>query len=148
VRKNGHGGLGATRDRSLTGRRGDARTTDAWDNGSFDALVATGSMAVPRAGVRETTSSPEGPPMTAAGDRHLLFGLLALQNAIINQGQLVAAFQASEGPCVKGSGGARRSSIGGRCRGQMLIMRHVLADDPDALIVRAYWVKRGLASAE
>ncbi len=31
--------------------------------------------------------------MTAA-DRHLLFGLLALQNGIINQGQLVAAFQA------------------------------------------------------
>ena len=27
-------------------------------------------------------------------DRHLLFGLLALQNGIINQGQLVAAFQA------------------------------------------------------
>src|SRR5271157_1364770 len=32
--------------------------------------------------------------MTAAADRHLLFGLLALQNAIINQGQLLAAFQA------------------------------------------------------
>jgi serine/threonine protein kinase len=32
--------------------------------------------------------------MTAAADRHLLFGLLALQNGIINQGQLVAAFQA------------------------------------------------------
>ncbi len=32
--------------------------------------------------------------MTAAVDRHLLFGLLALQNGIIDQGQLVAAFQA------------------------------------------------------
>jgi serine/threonine-protein kinase len=32
--------------------------------------------------------------MTASADRHLLFGLLALQNGIINQGQLVAAFQA------------------------------------------------------
>ncbi len=32
--------------------------------------------------------------MTAAADRHLLFGLLALQNGIINQGQLVLAFQA------------------------------------------------------
>ena len=32
--------------------------------------------------------------MTAAADRHLLFGLLALQNGIINQAQLVAAFQA------------------------------------------------------
>src|SRR5215469_17521324 len=31
-------------------------------------------------------------PMTA--DRHLLFGLLALQNGLINQGQLLAAFQA------------------------------------------------------
>ena len=32
--------------------------------------------------------------MTGDADRHLLFGLLALQNGIINQGQLVAAFQA------------------------------------------------------
>ncbi len=32
--------------------------------------------------------------MTVDADRHLLFGLLALQNGIINQGQLVAAFQA------------------------------------------------------
>jgi serine/threonine-protein kinase len=32
--------------------------------------------------------------MTAAADRHLLFGLLALQTGIIDQGQLVAAFQA------------------------------------------------------
>jgi hypothetical protein len=30
--------------------------------------------------------------MTAA-DRHLLFGLIALQHGIINQGQLLAAFQ-------------------------------------------------------
>src|SRR5262249_61493709 len=29
-----------------------------------------------------------------AADRHLLFGLLALQNGLINQVQLVAAFQA------------------------------------------------------
>jgi serine/threonine-protein kinase len=35
----------------------------------------------------------ERPPMYAA-DRNLLFGLLALQNGLINQGQLVAAFQA------------------------------------------------------
>ena len=34
-------------------------------------------------------------PMAAiAADRNLLFGLLALQNGLINQGQLVAAFQA------------------------------------------------------
>jgi eukaryotic-like serine/threonine-protein kinase len=32
--------------------------------------------------------------MSAAADRHLLFGLLALQNGLIDQGQLVAAFQA------------------------------------------------------
>src|SRR5436305_3068239 len=32
--------------------------------------------------------------MTAAADRHLLFGLLALQNGLIDQIQLVAAFQA------------------------------------------------------
>jgi serine/threonine-protein kinase len=31
--------------------------------------------------------------MTAAADRHLLFGLLALQNGLIDQGALVAAFQ-------------------------------------------------------
>jgi eukaryotic-like serine/threonine-protein kinase len=32
--------------------------------------------------------------MDAVADRNLLFGLLALQNGLINQGQLVAAFQA------------------------------------------------------
>jgi hypothetical protein len=32
--------------------------------------------------------------MTADGERHLLFGLLALQNGINSQVQLVAAFQA------------------------------------------------------
>ena len=32
--------------------------------------------------------------MTAVADRHLLFGLLALQKGLIHQGQLVAAFQA------------------------------------------------------
>src|SRR5262249_19142529 len=32
--------------------------------------------------------------MTAAADRHLLLGLLALQNGLIHQSQLVAAFQA------------------------------------------------------
>jgi eukaryotic-like serine/threonine-protein kinase len=31
---------------------------------------------------------------TTAAERHLLFGLLALQNGLINKGQLVAAFQA------------------------------------------------------
>jgi hypothetical protein len=32
--------------------------------------------------------------MTAAADRHLLFALVALQNGIINQEQLLAAFRA------------------------------------------------------
>jgi serine/threonine-protein kinase len=32
--------------------------------------------------------------MTTVADRHLLFGLLALQNGLIDQGQLLAAFQA------------------------------------------------------
>jgi serine/threonine-protein kinase len=32
--------------------------------------------------------------MAAVADRHLLFGLLAFQNGLINQGQLLAAFQA------------------------------------------------------
>jgi serine/threonine-protein kinase len=32
--------------------------------------------------------------MAAAADRHLLFGLLALQNGLIDQGQLILAFQA------------------------------------------------------
>ena len=32
--------------------------------------------------------------MTAAADQHLLFGLLALQNGLIDQGQLMLAFQA------------------------------------------------------
>ncbi len=37
---------------------------------------------------------PRSLAMTGATDHHLLFGLLALQNGIINQVQLVAAFQA------------------------------------------------------
>jgi eukaryotic-like serine/threonine-protein kinase len=32
--------------------------------------------------------------LTATADRHLLFGLLALQNGLIDQGQLILAFQA------------------------------------------------------
>jgi eukaryotic-like serine/threonine-protein kinase len=32
--------------------------------------------------------------MIAAADRHLLYGLLALQTGIIDQGQLMVAFQA------------------------------------------------------
>jgi hypothetical protein len=32
--------------------------------------------------------------VTVAAERHLLFGLLALQNGLIDQGQLMLAFQA------------------------------------------------------
>jgi hypothetical protein len=61
-----------------------------------DAALAArlgGCASVPSAG---------GVARSAADDRHLLFGLLALQNGIINQGQLVAAFQAwtlDNAPC-------------------------------------------------
>src|SRR6516162_5386400 len=41
-----------------------------------------------------STAAVRSHAMTAAADRHLLFGLLALQNGLIDQGALVAAFQA------------------------------------------------------
>src|SRR5262245_62029271 len=41
-----------------------------------------------------STAAVRSHAMTAAADRHLLFGLLALQNGLIDQVQLVAAFQA------------------------------------------------------
>ena len=37
---------------------------------------------------------PRSLPMAADADRHLLFGLIALQVGLIDQAQLVAAFQA------------------------------------------------------
>jgi tetratricopeptide (TPR) repeat protein/tRNA A-37 threonylcarbamoyl transferase component Bud32 len=46
-------------------------------------------MATGHTGLQEACSMATIPP-----DRNLLFGLLALQNGLINQGQLVAAFQA------------------------------------------------------
>ena len=45
-------------------------------------------------GPRPSTDDDRSHAMTAAADRHLLFGLLALQNGLIDQVQLVAAFQA------------------------------------------------------
>ena len=75
--------------------------------------------------------------MAADSDRHLLFGLLALQNGIINQGQLLAAFQAwtldksksladhleargdltgARGGAPGGTGGRSPRSARGRCR--------------------------------
>src|SRR5262249_41238032 len=51
---------------------------------------ALGAESPPRA-----PAFPEACPMAAiAADRDLLFGLLALQNGLIDQAQLVAAFQA------------------------------------------------------
>ncbi len=41
-----------------------------------------------------STAHDRSQVVTAAADRHLLFGLLALQNGLIDQGQLVLAFQA------------------------------------------------------
>src|SRR5262252_2896081 len=49
----------------------------------------------PEAGAcARSTDDDRSHAMTAAADRHLLFGLLALQNGLIDQVQLVAAFQA------------------------------------------------------
>src|SRR5262249_57879277 len=42
-------------------------------------------------------TQPGGPLMAADSDRHLLFGLLALQNGLIQPAQLVAAFHAWTG---------------------------------------------------
>src|SRR3979411_1430232 len=57
-----------------------------------DAPSRLGSVAVVRHAGEDIL--PRSFPMTSAADRHLLFGLLALQNGIIDQVQLVAAFQA------------------------------------------------------
>jgi eukaryotic-like serine/threonine-protein kinase len=53
------------------------------------------SRAGPDAGAfAKSTTDDRRHVMTAAADRHLLFGLLALQNGLIDQGQLMLAFQA------------------------------------------------------
>ena len=59
-----------------------------------DAPAAPGLRCRAVAGRAGATLVARSFPMAAAADRHLLFGLLALQNGLINQGQLVAAFQA------------------------------------------------------
>src|ERR1700750_817828 len=53
------------------------------DRGSVAGVGPAGDDVVPRSFL-----------MAAAADRHLLFGLLALQNGLIDQGALVAPFQA------------------------------------------------------
>jgi eukaryotic-like serine/threonine-protein kinase len=50
--------------------------------------------SVPVVGLAGDNALAQSRAMTAVADRHLLFGLLALQNGLINQGQLVAAFEA------------------------------------------------------
>ena len=58
------------------------------------AMFPSRPGSVPVVGLAGDDAVARSLAMTAAADRHLLFGLLALQNGIINQGQLVAAFQA------------------------------------------------------
>ena len=41
-----------------------------------------------------STDDDRNPAMTAAADRHLVFGLLAFENGLINQGRLVVGSQA------------------------------------------------------
>ena len=73
--------------------RGDAPPARAWDNTPVATFPSRpGSVAV--VGCAGDNAVARSLAMTAAADRHLLFGLLALQNGLINQGQLVAAFQA------------------------------------------------------
>ena len=60
-------------------------------------MPVTARAAAPTsgAGAQASPDVPEARPMAAiAADRNLLFGLLALQNGLIDQVQLVAAFQA------------------------------------------------------
>ena len=64
--------------------------------------------------------------MTAAADRHLLFGLLALQNGLINQGQLLAAFQAWT--LDKSKSLADHLEAGGELAGARRAALEVLAD--------------------
>ena len=49
----------------------------------------------PEAGAcARSTDEDRSHAVTAAADRHLLFGMLALQSGLVDQGALVAAFQA------------------------------------------------------
>src|SRR3954471_17446060 len=52
------------------------------------------SSTLGRAAVTYWPAPLKAHPMAADADRHLLFGLLALQNGLIDQAQLVAAFHA------------------------------------------------------
>ena len=72
---------------------GDGPPEPAWDNTRV-ATFPSRPGSVPVVGLAGDNALAQSRAMTAAADRHLLFGLLALQNGIINQGQLVAAFQA------------------------------------------------------
>ena len=64
--------------------------------------------------------------MNSAADRHLLFGLLALQNGLINQGQLLAAFQAWT--LDKSKSLADHLEVGGDLTGAKRAALEVLAD--------------------
>ena len=73
--------------------------------------------------------------MTAAADRHLLFGLLALQNGLIDQGQLVAAFQAwsrDKSKSLAENLEARGDlDAGDRSAVEALVARHIKRHDGD-----------------
>jgi eukaryotic-like serine/threonine-protein kinase len=72
---------------------GYAQTVRACDNTSHcDAPSRPGSGAV--VGFARDAAVARSFAMTAAADRHLLFGLIALQNGLIQQAELVAAFHA------------------------------------------------------
>jgi hypothetical protein len=64
---------------------------DLRDSARCDVIPGPAAVAGARA---RSTAAVRSHAMTAATDRHLLFGLLALQNGLIDQGALLAALQA------------------------------------------------------
>src|SRR5262249_48314072 len=80
--------------------RGGARLPSAngWD-GSFGLVPLTPSIRISCLPAPDVNRGPGDPPMVRRDDapRDLLFGLLALQNGMVNRDQLVAAFGAWPG---------------------------------------------------
>ncbi len=69
------------------------RPARSWDNPLLASLPSLPG-SVPVVGFTRDNVLVRGHVMSAAADRHLLFGMLAVQNGLIDQVQLVAAFQA------------------------------------------------------
>jgi hypothetical protein len=85
--------------------------------GRCDRMTGPAPEAGARA--RSTDDDPSHAVITAA-DRHLLFGLLSLQNGLIDQGSLVAAFQAwtlDKARCLAGHLVARGDLDADACAG-------------------------------